>query len=1081
MTTVGPAASANGAADRPASPAPGPAAIPEAPSATVRPPDASTATLPHEEAPRASAQSGSPAAGAAEIPAGASGPVNILRTVPDPQLAGRQPLEFFPGTSIPKETSEQFADRKAVAEADAATARAATGSRSKALAGAGAASSTVPDLSVEECRKRPSAEFHRGLVVSHRFMCQVQRVEAKRMVCSTGECEEVGKYTFRVTTIGRVSYDTQGRVTFNILVDDWKQSGTPDPTAFLRIDVGCTAGPYSCGAEPTNGLDDTITNWQRNGLTFAAFNPPAFQSPPSAPEGEIADFPFYVRVSMPGYRGVGDVFADNEFRCDADPKVGGPKAGCVFQNVVEELIMDRNIGEYKYSAQHIWDAQYRPESTEPKVAGKKIPGSVQSGVPLTRLAPGDASAIKKNRGRSTRTCTRVFGANYAQYDPATNTHLYDCDEYPFASTQQGAQIPRGNTNFSVRALPEADNQAGGRVLGDFYRTQRIIKDDRFYVTITGPAIPPAPGAPAPLPGMETWGRCEQFDTPSGGEADVCGPILDKYKERGGPASLGYPLDNDVIAPDGTGRFQHFSNDASIYWSPDTGAHTVRKAIRDKWAELGWESGLGYPTTDESGTPDGVGAFNHFRRTDGWENSVYWTAGTGAHAVMGEIRKKWAALGWEQGLGYPTTDEAITPDGVGRFNHFRRLDGWENSVYWTAGTGAHAVMGEIRKKWAAYGWEQGLGYPTTDESAAPDGVGRYNHFTNDASIYWTPDTGAHTVRKAIRDKWAELGWESGLGYPTTDESGTPDGVGAFNHFRRLDGWENSVYWTAGTGAHAVMGEIRKKWAAYGWEQGLGYPTTDESAAPDGVGRYNHFTNDASIYWTPDTGAHTVRKAIRDKWAAYGWERGLGYPTTDESGTPDGVGAFNHFTNGASIYWSPDTGAHTVRMAIRDKWAELGWESGLGYPTTDESGTPDGGGAFNHFRRLDGWENSVYWSPSTGAHAVMGEIRKKWAALGWEGGLGYPTTDENTTPDGVGRYNHFRRTDGWENSVYWTPGTGAHEVLGEIRKRWASLGWERSWLGYPTSGEYAVSGGRRTDFQHGYAFWNAANNTVTTIAY
>lgn len=168
------------------------------------------------------------------------------------------------------------------------------------------------------------------------------------------------------------------------------------------------------------------------------------------------------------------------------------------------------------------------------------PGECAERVPLTRLAPGDASAIKKNRGRSTRTCTRVFGANYAQYDPATNTHLYDCDEYPFASTQQGAQIPRGNTNFSVRALPEADNQAGGRVLGDFYRTQRIIKDDRFYVTITGPAIPPAPGAPAPLPGMETWGRCEQFDTPSGGEADVCGPILDKYKERGGPASLGLP-------------------------------------------------------------------------------------------------------------------------------------------------------------------------------------------------------------------------------------------------------------------------------------------------------------------------------------------------------------------------------------------------------------------------------------------------------------------------------------------------------------------------------------------------------------
>ncbi|MFB8172179.1 NucA/NucB deoxyribonuclease domain-containing protein [Kitasatospora purpeofusca] len=655
----------------------------------------------------------------AEAPIGADGPVGTLRAVPDPRQEGQPPLEFFPGTSIPKETPEQMADRKAVAGADAAS-QAAAGSRPKALTGPGVASSTVPDLSVEECRKRPSAAFHRGLVVSHRFMCQVWRVEAKREVCSVGECEEVGKYIFRVTTLGRVSYDSQGRVTFSILVDDWKQSGTPDPTAFLHIDVECTEIRYKCGAEPTNGRDDTVTNWQRNGVTFAAFSPPDFQNSPTAPEGEVADFPFNVKVSMPGYRGVG-IFADNEFRCDTDPKVGGPKAGCVFQNVVEELVMDRSTAEYKYSAQHIWDAQHRPETTEPKVAGKKVPGSIESGVPLARIKPGDASAIKKNRGRSTRTCARVFGANYAQHNPADNTHLYDCDEYPFASTQQGAQMPRGNTNFSVRVLPEADNQAGGRVLGDFYRTQRIIADDRFYVTITGPTVPPLPGVPLPLPGMETWGRCEQFDTPAGAEADVCGPILDKYKERGGPDALGYPLDDDAIAPDGTGRFQHFSKGASIYWSPGTGAHSVRMAIRDKWAELGWERDLGYPTTDETPTPDGIGAFNHFRRLDGWENSVYWSSSTGAHSVMGEIRKKWAELGWETGLGYPTTDENTTPDGAGRYNHFRRTDGWENSVYWTPGTGAQPVLGEIRKRWASLGWERSwLGYPTRGEYAVPGG-------------------------------------------------------------------------------------------------------------------------------------------------------------------------------------------------------------------------------------------------------------------------------------------------------------------------------------------------------------------------
>ena len=40
--------------------------------------------------------------------------------------------------------------------------------------------------------------------------------------------------------------------------------------------------------------------------------------------------------------------------------------------------------------------------------------------------------------------------------------------------------------------------------------------------------------------------------------------------------------------------------------------------------------LGYPTTDESGTPDHIGRYNHFAGSGG--GSIYWTRTTGAHAV-----------------------------------------------------------------------------------------------------------------------------------------------------------------------------------------------------------------------------------------------------------------------------------------------------------------------------------------------------------------------------------------------------------------------------------------------------------------
>jgi len=144
--------------------------------------------------------------------------------------------------------------------------------------------------------------------------------------------------------------------------------------------------------------------------------------------------------------------------------------------------------------------------------------------------------------------------------------------------------------------------------------------------------------------------------------------------------------------------------------------------------------------------------------------------------------------------------------------------------------------------------------------------------------------------------------------------------------------------------------------------FGQPTTEVTATPDGIGYFRHYDHGGSIYWTFETGAHELHGAIRQKWADLGWERGLGYPTIDETKTPDGEGRFVHFTQG-SIYSSPNTGAHEVHGAIRDKWASLGWESGdLGFLTSDESANPDpeSEGRYNTFQR-----GFISWNPATGA--------------------------------------------------------------------------------------------------------------------
>jgi uncharacterized protein with LGFP repeats len=171
---------------------------------------------------------------------------------------------------------------------------------------------------------------------------------------------------------------------------------------------------------------------------------------------------------------------------------------------------------------------------------------------------------------------------------------------------------------------------------------------------------------------------------------------------------------------------------------------------------------------------------------------------------------------------------------------------------------------------------------------------------------------------------------------------------------------------------------------------------------------------------------------DQILAKAKELNLGNPHSDspqprQTPAPRNDGYWQRFERGW-IYWTSKAGAHLVNGAIFSKWGGLGWEQGfLGFPTTDETSTPDGIGRYNHFEN-----GSIYWTPSTGAYEIHGAIRERWAQLGWERSpLGYPITDETPTRDNAGRYNNFQH-----GSIQWTPQGGAHEVVSIIQTQPAS---------------------------------------------
>jgi uncharacterized protein with LGFP repeats len=170
-----------------------------------------------------------------------------------------------------------------------------------------------------------------------------------------------------------------------------------------------------------------------------------------------------------------------------------------------------------------------------------------------------------------------------------------------------------------------------------------------------------------------------------------------------------------------------------------------------------------------------------------------------------------------------------------------------------------------------------------------------------------------------------------------------------------------------------------------------------------------------------------------------------------------GSTTRTSSGGDIVWSAASGAQIVLNGpIRDRWLALKASSGaLGVPVGSDTVVGEGGHV------VDFRGGSIYWSAGTGAHDVRGAILAAYVASGGPTGpLGYPTTDDAPAPGGRGYVVDFQG-----GSIYWSPATGAHIVVGAVNDAYRAAGGTTSSFGYPVSDTYVVYDGRRVDFQHG----------------
>lgn len=118
--------------------------------------------------------------------------------------------------------------------------------------------------------------------------------------------------------------------------------------------------------------------------------------------------------------------------------------------------------------------------------------------------------------------------------------------------------------------------------------------------------------------------------------------------------------------------------------------------------------------------------------------------------------------------------------------------------------------------------------------------------------------------------------------------------------------------AAAAAPTVSGGIGTAYRAAGGSAAVGAATTSESDATGG--RYQLFSKDGrqtKILWSRATGGHLVKDygAIGHYWSRAGFERGLGFPTTNEYRV--GTEMRQDFAGGTTVVWNSTTGAVTTR--------------------------------------------------------------------------------------------------------------------------------------------------------------------------
>ncbi|MGW9627110.1 LGFP repeat-containing protein [Microbacterium sp. NPDC055521] len=525
------------------------------------------------------------------------------------------------------------------------------------------------------------------------------------------------------------------------------------------------------------------------------------------------------------------------------------------------------------------------------------------------------------------------------------------------------------------------------------------------------------------------------------------PRIDEaYVAAGGKAVLGAGV-SGLSCPNTAVNCWPQYEKGSIYWSIGTGATVVLGDIDSAFRKSGGPIGpLGYPLPGVYTYPQNGGG----KAQDFQKGSIFSSA-SGAYWTVDRVRRGYFDMGGSAGsLGWPTTSTSCSGARCSQMFQF-------GGIY-DSGSSINTTSAQIHVALMRNGGPAGrIGWPVSGIFSYPEnGGGIAQDFQNSTSIF-SSSVGAFPVADAIRRSYFDQGGASGaLGWPTSDLFAySENGGGTAQDFQN----SASIYASA-AGAFPVTGAIRRAYFDRGGASGdLGWPTSGIfTYSENGGGVAQDFQNSSSIF-ASSSGAFAVSNVMRRAYFDQGGAAGpLGWPTSGAS-CADKV-CEQSFQGGAIRI---DGEGFPVSGAILQLWQSVRGSS-LGAPTTKTFYyAENGGGTAQDFQGT----KSVYASKA-GAFIVESQVRKGYfAERGAVGPLGWPTAAAVAVTGGV--------TQAFQSGAVYAGPSGAFGVMGKLHQAYVELGSFKGALGWPASRTFSYpqnGGGTAQDFSASASIYSSS---------